>query len=107
MNQTTYPSQHLDPRPDLIDDHREWTALLATQYARDGNDQRGLYGVLLGFRAEGARLVLDRGRLRLEAGEIGDLEHPLLRNLWLLPRRDELTRLLAVVAQRLSGGMAA
>jgi len=99
-------SPHRDPRPDLVGDSREWTALLATQYARDGNDQHGLFGVLHGLRCEGARLVLDRGRLRLEAGEIGDA-YPLLRNLWLLPRRDELTTLLASVAQRLSGGIAA
>ena len=100
-------SAHLDPRPDLTDDHREWACLLATQYERDGTNPHGLYGTLHGLRCEGARLVLDRGRLRLEAGEIGDLEYPLLRNLWLLPRRDELTALLAAVAQRLTEGIAA
>ena len=99
-------TQHLDPRADLIDDTAEWTALLATQYARDGTNPHGLYGLLLGLRCEGARLVLDRGRLRLEAGEIGDA-YPALRNLWLVPRRDELTQLLAVVAQRLKGTVAA
>ena len=99
-------TQHLDPRADLTDDTAEWTALLSTQYGRDADDPYGLYGVLLGLRAEGARLVLDRGRLRLEAGEIGDA-YPLLRNLWLLPRRDELTTLLAAVAQRLTGQAAA
>jgi hypothetical protein len=97
---------HLDPRPDLVDDHSEWTALLATQFGRDADDQHGLYGVLHGLRCEGARLVLDRGRLRLEAGELGN-QYPLLRNLWLLPRRDELTRLLAAVARRFGEGVAA
>jgi hypothetical protein len=75
--------------------------LLSIQYERDGTNPHGLYGTLHGLRCEGARLVLNRGRLRLDAGEIGD-EYPLLRNLWLLPRRDELTTLLAAVAQRLA-----
>jgi hypothetical protein len=99
-------STHRDPRPDLVDDHREWACLLATQHARDGTNPHGLYGTLHGLRCEGARLVLDHGRLRIEPGEIGD-EYPLLRNLWLLPRRDELTTLLAAVAQRLTEGIAA
>jgi hypothetical protein len=80
--------------------------LLATQYARDGANPHGLYGVLHGFRCEGARLVLDRGRLRLEPGELAE-QYPGLRNLWLVPRRDELTALLAAVAQRLTEGIAA
>jgi hypothetical protein len=99
-------NQHLDPRPDLTDDTAEWTALLATQYARDAHDPYGLYGVLLGFRAEGARLVLDRGRLRLDPGELAE-QYPGLRSLYLVPRRDELTALLTAVAQRLAGGIAA
>ena len=99
--------QSLDPRDDLTTDHQEWECLLATQYVRDGQDQNGLYGTLLGFRAEGARLVVDGKRLRIDAGEIED-EYPLLRSLYLLPRRDELTALLATVADRLNiGGVAA
>lgn len=105
--QTTYRDQHIDPRPDLVDDANEWTALLATQFARDGGETYGLFGVLLGFRAEGARLAVDGTRLRLDAGEIED-EYPLLRNLYLVPRRDELTALLATVADKLNrGGIAA
>jgi len=98
--------QNLDPRPDLVDDHSEWECLLATQYARDGTNQYGLFGTLHGLRCEGARLILDRGRLRIEPGEIGDA-YPLLRRVYLVPRRDELTTLLAAVAQRLAGGIAA
>jgi hypothetical protein len=103
---TTYPEHHLDPRPDLTDDAAEWTALLATQFVRDGNDQHGLYGVLHGFRCEGARLVNDRGRLRLEAGELAE-EYPALRSVYLVPRRNELSRLLDVVTDRLTGRNAA
>jgi len=103
---TTYPDHHLDPRPDLVDDAAEWTALLATQYARDGNDQQGLFGILLGFRAEGARLVRDRGRLRLEAGELAE-EYPALRSVYLVPRRIELSHLLEIVTDRLNGKQAA
>jgi hypothetical protein len=99
-------STHRDPRKDLTDDHREWECLLSTQHERDGTNPHGLYGTLHGLRCEGARLVLDRGRLRLEAGEIGN-EYPLLRRVYLVPRRDELTRLLAAVAQRLAEGIAA
>ncbi len=95
-----------DPRPDLVGDHREWEAVLSTQFTRDGANPHGLYGALHGFRAEGARLVLNRGRLRIEPGELGN-DYPALRNLYLVPRRDELTRLLAVVAQRLTEGIAA
>ncbi len=98
--------QNLDPRADLAADSREWECLLATQYARDGTNQYGLFGTLHGLRCEGARLVLDRGRLRLEAGEIGN-DYPALRNLYLVPRGAELTRLLAAVAQRLAEGIAA
>ncbi len=99
-------STHRDPRPDLVGDSREWECLLATQHGRDGANPHGLYGVLHGLRCEGARLVLDRGRLRLDPGEL--VEHyPGLRNLWLVPRRDELTALLAAVAQRLTEGIAA
>jgi hypothetical protein len=95
-----------DPRQDITDDHTAWECLLATQYARDGANPHGLYGTLYGLRCEGARLVLDRGRLRLEAGELGDA-YPLLRRVYLAPRRDELARLLAAVAQRLTEGIAA
>jgi hypothetical protein len=97
----SYPSQRLDPRDDLIDDCAEWECLLATQYARDAHDPFGLYGVLLGFRAEGARLVRERGRLRLEAGELAE-EYPALRSVYLAPRRAELTALLATVADKLT-----
>ena len=100
-------NHHIDPRPDLTDDAPAWTALLSTQFVRDGNDQHGLFGILHGFRCEGARLVVDGKRLRIDAGEIED-EYPLLRSLYLLPRRDELTALLATVADRLNiGGVAA
>ncbi len=99
-------STHLDPRPDIVGDHTAWECLLATQHGRDADDQHGLYGVLHGLRCEGAELVYDGQRLRIAPGELGD-EYPLLRKLWLLPRRDELAPLLAAVAQRLSGGIAA
>jgi hypothetical protein len=99
-------NQHLDPRPDLDTDAPLWDAVLTEQFARDGSDQHGLYGTLHGFRAEGARLVLDRGRLRLDPGELAE-HYPGLRNLYLVPRRDELTALLAAVAQRLTEGIAA
>jgi len=97
---------HIDPRPDLVDDAAEWTALLSTQYVRDAADPFGLYGVLHGFRCEGARLVLDRGRLRIEAGELAE-EYPALRSVYLVPRRIELSQLLETVTDRLNGRTAA
>ena len=95
-----------DPRPDLTADAPLWDAVLTEQYDRDGNDQNGLYGVLLGFRCEGARLVRERGRLRLEAGELAD-EYPALRSVYLVPRRNELSALLATVAAHLNRKQAA
>ncbi len=94
--------QSLDPRDDLAADHVWWESLLAVQYARDGRDQGGLFGVLHGFRCEGARLVLDGRRLRIEPGEIGE-DYPLLRRTYLMPRRNELTALLAAIRRILSG----
>ncbi len=86
-----------DPRGDLADGPL-YGRLLATAYALDGDDPTGTFGVLHGLRCCGARLALDFGRARIVAGEMGRDEYAADRARWLLPRADELRRLLTAVS---------
>jgi hypothetical protein len=45
-----------DPRPDLKDDTILWSQLL--MYAQDMDPSLGFYGILLGFREMGTRLII-------------------------------------------------
>ncbi len=86
-----------DPRRDLADGAL-FARLLADGYALDGADPQGIFGALHGLRCCGARLALDFGRARVVAGEMGRDEYAADRARWLLPRADELRRLLAAVS---------
>ena len=88
-----YPA---DPRPDLGDGVL-YGRLLAAAYGLDGADPRGLFGVLHGMRCHGARIGTDFGRARLLRGEIPEEEYGELRGRYLLPRAEEVGRLLAGV----------
>ncbi|MBI4507217.1 MAG: hypothetical protein HY691_16930 [Chloroflexi bacterium] len=85
-----------DPRPELPD-HAAWTLLLARAYALDGHDPGGVYGALHGMRCLGARLADDGHGWRLLPGELASAEYGEMRERWLLPQRDALTRLLGEV----------
>ena len=82
-----------DPRPDLGDGPL-YGRLLALAWALDGHDPAGLFGALHGLRCLGARTGRDVGRARLLAGEIPAPEYAALRRRYLLPRADDLRRLL-------------
>jgi len=86
----------LDPRPNL-DGSVFWTRLLAAAHRRDGDDPRGLFGVLHYLRRGGARLHLEFGSARLDAGEIPATEYAALRSRYLLPRADGVRSRLAGV----------
>lgn len=87
----------VDPRPDRQADSRLWTALLRAA-STDAHDVHGLYGVLIGLRSWGATLSLQDGRLRMSSGEMDDDDYVRFRHDLLLPRRDELSALLAAIA---------
>lgn len=107
----------LDPRPDLVDDHRLWQAVLAEAYMMDeraggkgtgkatrqtgtgkGSISKAFYGLLHGLRCGGARLRKQRLRngsefLRLIykplLGPGSWQEDKLLRD-WLEPHKDQM-----------------
>ena len=98
-----------DPRPDLVEDHIRWTALLARAYHLDGRDPNGAFGALYGARCCGARLVIDgpagwrldeRGpwpnwRIVARAKtEMRPAKWQRLRHKWLLPHKDVIIPLL-------------
>jgi len=86
----------LDPRPDLVEDTRNWTRLLPVAYGLDGNEARGVFGVLHGLRCAGARLVVVGGQARLYRGEIPEAEYQELRAKWLRPHHEKLQQLLTM-----------
>ena len=93
-----------DPRPDL-GDRALYARLLAAAWSLDGADPAGAFGALHGLRCLGARVALDFGRARLAAGEIPAAEYAELRARYLLPRADELRRLLAAVTADPAGAI--
>lgn len=84
--QPILPSR-FDPRPDLVDDHMQWIAVLSIAWYRN----RQLWGLLHGFRCGGSTLVTKTS----PSGEIAfHLDYsPLLetwdkdelKNRWLMP----------------------
>ena len=86
-----------DPRPDLVDDSRLWRYLITAACRRDGGHQGGLYGALRCLRQMGARLVLEEGTARLEAGGVGHA-YAIYRKMWLLPHAAVMCELLGLLA---------
>ena len=96
-----------DPRPDIVSDHQEWTALLHLAYA----EERELWGALHGLRSMGARLVPLQGRLTLTPGErlpargqmleqgLSREEYAQARAQWLVPHTALLGALLTRVGR--------
>lgn len=82
-----------DPRSDIDADTAPWSLLLGIAFDADGDDPRGVFGVLHGLRCVGVGLERDeRGRWKLVAGEADDYDE--IRETWLLPRRREIGELL-------------
>lgn len=86
-----------DPRPDRVEDAGLWHRLFTLAQGDEGAPD-GLYGVLRGFRSLGAQLVRYSRGVRLQAGEIDEVEYADLRFTWLEPHRDKLLVLLRQVA---------
>ncbi len=86
-----------DPRPDLADDSRLWRYLITAACRRDGGHQGALYGALRCLRQMGARLVLEGGEARLEAGGVGHA-YTIYRKMWLLPNPALMSELLGLLA---------
>ncbi len=89
-----------DPRPDLIEDQALWRGLLLLAAVEpDADDPNCIYGVLHALRCCGARLAWTESRtLRLQGDGYGTRYYGNWRDdrqRWLLPRRVQLTRLLA------------
>lgn len=82
----------LDPRPDLVEDHQHWVAVLSLAWYRD----RDLWSLLHGLRCGGARLELRRNRdgkefFRLDyTSLLQDWDEDELRSRWLMPHRDAM-----------------
>jgi hypothetical protein len=55
-NSVVASAKSFDPRPDLKDDTILWSQLL--MYAQDVDPSLEFYGILLGFRAMGTRLII-------------------------------------------------
>jgi hypothetical protein len=56
MDKTMSTKKPLDPRPDLKSDSQVWTQLLVV--AQDMDPTLFFYGIMLGFRAMGTRLIM-------------------------------------------------
>lgn len=97
-----------DPRPDPTADRSRWWLVLEAAYRLDGQDPAGLYGALFGLRGCGARLELANPKdyslqpegpaptYRLVRGEeLSEAEYADLRQRYLVPHREALTRLLS------------
>jgi hypothetical protein len=88
-----------DPRPELVDDHGTWRALLAEALAVDGTEPQGLFGLLHFARCGGAALVFDdRYGLRLEPGEWPADEWAAFRTSELIPRGAQIRASVAAVS---------
>src|SRR5690606_26566095 len=99
------PRNHpFDPRPDLEDPGRLWKTVLATAYAVYGMSD--IYTFLQGLRILECRLHLKPdGRLHLDtkpALESGWAE-PVLRQQWLLPRKEQIKDVFARAEASLRG----
>lgn len=70
-----FPVLPVDPRPDIVQDTRQWNSLLKALFVEDGEKADGLFGLVHGMRCCGARIVPDaKFRYVLKPGEIGGKE---------------------------------
>jgi len=85
-----------DPRPDLVADHAQWEDLLGRAWRLDAADPEGVYGALNGIRCCAARLERTQpaGWRIVRGDELSEQEWHDLRERWLLPHRDAITKLL-------------
>lgn len=75
-------SADFDPRPDLVEDHRDWMAVLAAAQ----QDDKELFGLLHGLRCGGARLEV---RVTSQGRPYYKLDYSALLSVW---KEDELRR---------------
>ena len=85
----------LDPRPDLVEDHRDWMAVLAVAELEDSY----LYGLLHGLRCGGTRLELRDGAkgqyYRIDYKTLLEVwDEQELRETWLEPHRHQIKQVL-------------
>jgi len=85
-----------DPRPDLVADHDRWEDLLGRAWRLDAADPEGVYGALNGIRCCAARLerTQSAGWRLVKGDELSEQEWHDLRERWLLPHREAITKLL-------------
>ena len=96
-------SDGLDPRPDLIEDHRLWVVLL--QVADEMYPNTDVRPNLNGFRCMGARLnVTDKGMHMIGGlGEYSEEEYAADRKEYLMPIEKELRAVFAEASKRVGG----
>jgi hypothetical protein len=95
MRQLESKAQHelADPRArDYPEDSHLWGRLLCWAY--DGGNAFGLFGALHGLRCGGARLERHERTVRLLRGDWEEAGYAALRENYLLPHGQRLTRLL-------------
>jgi len=93
-----------DPRPDLDDPGRLWATVLATAYAAYGLSD--IYTFLQGLRILECRLhVRQNGQLHLDVKPAleADWAEPVLRQEWLLPRKEQIKEIFARAEAILAG----
>lgn len=93
-----------DPRPDLTEDAREWSAVLRAAWAMYQGDNK-LYGLLHGLRCAGAQIKTSKGRLKLDYLPLiddGTWTKEELVTQWLRP----MQQLIAVAFKRAEGELA-
>ena len=83
-----------DPRPDLAEDSELWHSLLMHCRVAEEDHPESLYGALHGLRCLGARLAVVNGHARLFRGDIAEGEYRAVRERWLRPHHELLTKLL-------------
>jgi len=98
-------SADFDPRPDLVEDHRDWMAVLAQAWQEvDAQGRRPVWGLLHGLRCGGARLEVREGArgayYRIDYTPLlGWWDEAELRRRWLEPYRDRIKAVLQLALE--------
>lgn len=95
-----------DPRQDLTEDSQLWQAVLKVAIGKDYS----VYGVLHGIRCAGGKLALTDGELRLLPrygnSEVTSITGPGhwqdIRKEWLLPHKEQISRIFDTVKETLN-----